>query len=114
MGRYCLVEGRFVEAQVGEELHIQQFPNTFAVVRSDGVPVCIPHDGCTVEFLTVVPGLDKHRVLRHLQPGQTAHYQILSSGKRERDVVTLKTGAIVDLKDLMGCCTFQITEEQHP
>ena len=41
------------------------------------------------------------------------HYEIQGSGQSERDVITLKTGKIVNLRDL-GSSTFQITGEKHP
>ena len=111
MGAYCL-EGQFVKAQVGEVLHIQQFPHkTIAVANAMNKPVCIPHDGCNLELITVDPGLAQHPVLAGLRSGQTVHHEIQGKGQNEKDVVTLKTGATADLKQLMGC-TFQITEEK--
>ncbi len=111
MGRYCLTEGKFATAKLGEELAIQQFPHTFAVVDRGGKPVCIPHGGCALELISVDPGLARHPVLAGLKSGQTVHYEIQGAGQQERDVVTLKTGATADLRDLVGC-TFQITEEK--
>lgn len=112
MGRYCLTNGSFVAAELGEELTIQMFPHTFAVVNERGQPVCIPHGGCTLELISVTPHLEQDAVLGILRPGQTVHYEIQGTGQQERDIVTLKNGRIADLKDLNGC-TFQITEEKH-
>lgn len=115
MGRYCLVAGRFAKALVGEELHIREFhvtatTATIAVANAEGKPVCIPHEGCTIELISVAPGLAQHPVLAGLRAGQTARYQIVGTGRTEKDVVTLKDGKTVDLRRLEGC-TFQITEE---
>lgn len=111
MGANCLAVGCFVNAQVGEELHGAQFTHTFAVVNGQGKPVCIPHGGCTLELLTVDAKLAQYPVLAGLRSGQTVHYQILGTGRGEKDVVTLKSGEIVDLMDL-GTSTYQITAEK--
>lgn len=111
MGANCLAVGCFVKAQVGEELRGHQFSHTFAVVNQQGKPVCIPHGGCTLELITVDPALAQHPVLSGLQPGQVVHYQILGTGRQEKDVITLKNGRVVDLKDL-GASTYQITAER--
>ena len=111
MGRYCLTQGKLATAKIGEELSIKQFPHTFAVVNGKGVPVCIPHEGCTLEMLTVDPNLAEHPVLSGLRPGQSVHYEIQGSGQQERDVVTLPTGKIVNLHELKAS-TFQITGER--
>ena len=113
MGAYCLARGIFVKAQVGEELHGNQFQHTFAVVNGAGQPVCIPHGGCSLQILTLDPALARHPVLDALRPGQTVHYRVEGSGVAELDIVTLKSGEVVDLKDL-GDSTYQITEEQDP
>ena len=60
MGRYCLTQGKLATAEIGEELSIKQFPLTFAVINREGMPVCIPHKGCTLEMLTVDPQLAEH------------------------------------------------------
>ena len=111
MGAYCLTKGQFVAAELGEELSIKQFLHTFAVVNAKGQPVCIPHGGCTLEFISVDPSLWEHSALRVLQPSQTAHYEIQGTFQRERDIVTLKTGQIVGLREL-GSSIFQITQER--
>lgn len=111
MGKYCLTEGRFVRAQVGEELHIEQFQHTSAVANDKGQPVCIPHEGCTLELISVAPGLAQHPALGGLRSGQTVRYEIQGHGQTEKDVVTLKNGRSVDLLEL-GSSTFQITEEK--
>ena len=113
MGEYCLTQGQLVAAEVGEELHIVKFPHTWAVANAAGAPVCIPHNGCTLQVIAEDPALAAHRTLGGLRSGQTLDYHIeerCTSG--ERDVVTLKNGATVHLREL-GKTTFQITGERR-
>lgn len=100
MGAHYLTNGVFVKAQVGEVLHGKQFSHTFAVVTAQDQPVCIPHEGCTLQMLRVDPGLADHDALGDLRSGQSVSYRIEGSGKDERDIITLKNGKIVDLKEL--------------
>lgn len=111
MGKYCLENGKFAQAQVGEVLAIQDFRHTTAVVNDRGIPVCIPHGGASLELVSVGLDLAQHPVLNGLRPGHSVHYEIVGAGQTERDVITLKTGEVTDLKELKGC-TFQIVEEK--
>lgn len=113
MGKYCLGQN-FAKAQIGEALAVKKFTHTTAVVNEKGIPVCIPHEDCMLEVLSVAPELASHPVLGTLKPGQSVQYKIENSGKYgERDIITTKTGKTADLKDLAGS-TFQITGEKHP
>jgi hypothetical protein len=115
MGAYCLTEGRFVKAAVGEVFGIKEFTHAgWVVVNQAGDPVCVPHDGAKLQMVTVAPRLAGHRVLRTLRAGQTVDYQIVNRNQagKEQDVITTKTGKTADLGDLIGC-TFVMTEEKQ-